>query len=53
MMVSLDYAGMPYAPKFHLQLKDVEEKNKKAYGDENTKLGEQVPVQVDYITSKG
>jgi hypothetical protein len=38
--LTVDFSGMPYAPLFHLDLKEEEDKNKKAFGDESVLYGE-------------
>jgi hypothetical protein len=38
--VTVDFTGMPYAPEFHLELKEEEDNNKKTFGDESVLYGE-------------
>jgi hypothetical protein len=41
--VSVDFTGLPFTPEFHFELKEIEAKDKKAYGDESVNIGEKGP----------
>jgi hypothetical protein len=39
LMVSVDFTDLPFTPEFHFELKEIEAKDKKTYGDESVSIG--------------